>query len=531
MVKLLWDSAEMRGQGVADFRPEEYEHFLARLKDVTEAPLEFRQEQEVRRAGGVCVPVRLGNSRTGWGVWCPVADGPAARVAEAAAEVVGRLFTAEQDISSLAIEVADRYEELNFLYEMSSRVGALLEENEICDFVVKEAAWLMGCERASLMVEDPETGELKIRAGVGLPEDLPEDLSVKPGQGISGKVFQSGTSFVVNEGDPMPIDSLRMGNLREANCFLSVPLKISSQETGRERILGVFNLTRKRQSNMFTASDLKLVSAVAASAATQIHNCRLIDAEQRRRELEHELQLAARIQLSLMPEKPLRTGTVESGGHCRPARHVGGDLFDYWVQDDHLCIVVGDVSGHDMGAALMATAFRAVVRSESAHRSSVAGLLGQVNVALFDDLVHSELFISVFYAEIELATGVMTFCRAGHPKPLLLQLGEKDWLDTEGCLLGLYEEGGFEDRSVQLSRGDTLVLYTDGLIEAQDAEGTSFGTEGVCRAALECLASAPREMAVRIVNAAARHCGPSSPLDDMTALVVRFGADAQEAAQ
>ena len=128
MVKLLWDSAEMRGQGVADFRPEEYEHFLARLKDVTEAPLEFRQEQEVRRAGGVCVPVRLGNSRTGWGVWSPVADGPAARAAEAAAEVVGRLFTGEQDISSLAIEVADLYEELNFLYEMSSRVGALPDE-------------------------------------------------------------------------------------------------------------------------------------------------------------------------------------------------------------------------------------------------------------------------------------------------------------------------------------------------------------------------------------------------------------------
>jgi sigma-B regulation protein RsbU (phosphoserine phosphatase) len=523
MVKLLWDSSEPRGAGPDDFRPGEYEGLLERLSGLMDAELTFQLEREARAAGGACVPVRLGNNRTGWAVACPAAGEPAARGSEAAAEVISRLFTAEQDISSLAVEVADRYEELNFLYEMSSRVGALMDENEICEFVVKEAAWLLNCERASLMLEDQESGVLKIRAGVGLPNGIPENLTVEPGQGISGKVFKSGTSFIVNEGDPMPVDSLRVGDLREANCFLSVPLKISSQQDGRERILGVFNLTRKRQSNMFTASDLKLVSAVAASAATQIHNCRLIDAEQRRRELEHELQLAARIQLSLLPEKPLHVGVLEAGGDCRPARHVGGDLFDYWRQDDHVCLVIADVSGHDLGAALMAAAVRSVMRSESAHRRSVAGLLGQVNKALFDDLVHAELFISAFYAEIELATGLMTFCRAGHPKPLLIQLGEKGWLDTEGSLLGLYEDGQFEDRAVQLSRGDAIVLYTDGLVEAQDAGSTNFGTEGVARAALECLSLSPRQMAVHIVDAAGRHCGASRHLDDMTALVVRFG--------
>ena len=155
-------------------------------------------------------------------------------------------------------------------------------------------------EAASVILLDPTRHKQVFAAAYGTTADKLRNVEFAEGEGISGKVFQSGTSFIVNEGDPMPADSLRVGDLREANCFLSVPLKISSQDTGRERILGVFNLTRKRQSSMFTASDLKLVSAVAASAATQIHNCRLIDAEQRRRELEHELQLAARIQLSLL---------------------------------------------------------------------------------------------------------------------------------------------------------------------------------------------------------------------------------------
>jgi sigma-B regulation protein RsbU (phosphoserine phosphatase) len=522
-VRLFWDSGSLREQGAAEFDPKEHEGVLGHLSQLTGVALEFRREKDQRGETGLFVPVRIGNSRSGWGVMAPGDEKGARQAVECAAEVVSRFFTAEQDIASLAMEVADRYEELNFLYEMSARVGALLDEEEICDFVVKEAAWLMNCERASIMVADPKTGDLRIRAAVGLPESITEDVSVRPGEGISGKVFESGHGVIVNEGDPMPADSLRVRELSESKCFLSVPLRISGQQGTREHVLGVFNLTRKRQSSMFTASDLKLVSAVAATAATQIHNCRLINAERERRELEHELELAAKIQLSLLPKEPLRVGGLEVGGHCKPARHVGGDLFDYWLLDEHVCLMVADVSGHDMGAALMATAFRSVARSESAHRRSVTGLLTQVNRALFDDLVRSELFISVFYAEIRLPTGNMTFCRAGHPKPLWIQLGEKGWLDTEGLLLGLQEDGHYEERTVQLSRGDTLVLYTDGLLDAQDAANKPFGTDGIREAALDCLAAAPMDMAADIISAARRHSGDSPLVDDMTAMVVRFG--------
>jgi serine phosphatase RsbU (regulator of sigma subunit) len=523
-VRLFLDSSSFRGQGSSEFDPEAFRGMLNRLGTLMGERLQFREDKAHRDPERPFIPVRIGSGRTGWGIVADDLNQHSVQAVRSAAEVISKIFTAEQDISSLAMEVADRYEELNFLYEMSARVGALLDEEEICDFVVNEAAWLMNCERASIMVSDLETGELKIRAAVGLPESISDDVSVRPGEGISGKVFESGQGVIVNEGDPMPADSLNVRELREANCFLSVPLKIISLEGGPEQILGVFNLTRKRQSSMFTASDQKLVSAVAATAATQIHNCRLLNAERRRRELEHELELAAQIQLSLLPEKPLHAGVIELGGHCKLAQHVGGDLFDYWLRDDHVCLFVADVSGHDMGAALMATAFRSVMHSESAHRRSVAGLLSQVNRALFEDLVHSELLITVFYAEIELASGVMTFCRAGHPKPLLIQRGQKAWLDTEGLLLGLAEDGEFGEGTVELGKGDTIVLYTDGLSEAQGPEGGAFGTDGLLEAAEACSASAPKEMAASIIGAARQRCGDSPLVDDMTALVVRFGA-------
>jgi len=480
-------------------------------------------ERVVQR--GFCrAPVRCGGSRSGWMVTARDDGIRERRAVEVAADVVGRLITAEQDIASLSMEVSDRYEELNFLYEMGDRVGALLDEDEICSFVAEEAAWLLGCERASVMVVDQDSGELRIRAAVGLPEAISDEVSVRPGERISGKVFESGHAMVINAGDPMPAESLGVDELRESNSFLCVPLKFTTESGREEDIVGVINLTRKRGGDMFTASDLKLVGAVAATTATQIHNCRLINAERERQQLEQELELAARIQLSLLPEEPLDRGAVQTAGYCRPARHVGGDLFDYWVQEGRVCLVVADVSGHDIGAALMAAAMRSVIRSEAVHRDSVAGLLAQVNRALFDDLVRSELFITALYAEIDLADGEMTYCRAGHPKPLLVQDGQTRWLDTEGMLLGLQEDGLYEQRTVTLSEGAVLTLYTDGLMEAVDDQGESFGIQGVRDATMAALDTAPERLAARVLDAATEHTGNSPQTDDMTVLVVRYGA-------
>ncbi len=524
MSKMFWERGRFRRRQPEELDPEEYRAVLERLQDGSGVEMELGREERKAESDRIACPVRLGGSRTGWVVLGKGAGPETRQATETAAEIISRLHTAEQDIASLSREVADRYEELNFLYEMGDRVWALLDEEEICDFVADEAAWLLECERASVMVVDPESGELKIRAAVGLPEEISDEVTVRPGERISGKVFETGHAIVVNEGDPMPAESLNVEELRESNSFLSVPLKITSDANREEQILGVINLTRKRRGGMFTYSDRKLVSAVAATAATQIHNCRLISAERERQRLEQELELAARIQLSLLPEKPLSAGALRAGGYCRPARHVGGDLFDYWVESGHVCLVVADVSGHDIGAALMAAALRSVVRSEASHRRSVAGLLSRVNRVLFDDLVRSELFISIFYAEIELSSGTMTFCRAGHPKPLLFQDGESKFLDTEGMLLGLQEEGGYQEKTVQLDTGDAVVFYTDGLMETMDGDERPFGVTGVEEAAAKNLPAPPRKVAVGIVDAAREHSEGAPPNDDMTALVARFGA-------
>ncbi|MCD6417069.1 MAG: SpoIIE family protein phosphatase [Planctomycetes bacterium] len=509
----------------AEFAPEDYRAVLSRLARMTGTSLQFAEEGGELVGGQVDFPIRQSNKRIGWVVRGHGVDQTTRQTAEAAAEVISHLFTVDQDITSLSGELAYRYEELNFLYEVVDRVGAMIDEDEICRFVVEEATWLLNCERASVMVVSEDSGELTIRASVGLPEEIADKVVVRPGERISGKVFETGRAMVVNEGEPMPGDSLRTDELAESNCFLSVLLKISGESSRGETILGVINLTRKRGGGIFTASDLKLVSAVAATTATQIHDCRLRKVEREHQRLEQEVQLAARIQLGLLPEGPLRVGPLMAGGRCLPARHVGGDLFDYWVQDEHVCLIVADVSGHDIGAALMAAALRSVVRSEAAHRSSVAGLMERVNKVLFDDLIRSELFISAFYAEIDVGARRMDFCRAGHPLPLLIQGDRRKWLDTEGMLLGLVEGGRYEQESIQLEVGDTVVFYTDGLIEAMDGRNVLFGTGGLQEATLQAFQSPPAQMAESIVGAAISYSGGHPVTDDITVMVARLAPE------
>ena len=142
---------------------------------------------------------------------------------------------------------------------------------------------------------------------------------------------------------------------------------------------------------------------------------------------------------------------------------------------------------------------------------------------MFTDLLRAELLVSAFYAEIEPRTGVLTYCRAGHPMPLLMQDGASEWLDTRGLLLGLNKDGEFEERSIRVKPGSRILFYTDGLVEAKNAAGEDFGTAGVERAAVAAMRLAPQDMAARVVDAVREHAAGSPLADDATAVALRFG--------
>lgn len=211
--------------------------------------------------------------------------------------------------------------------------------------------------------------------------------------------------------------------------------------------------------------------------------------ERRRAEDErHELEIARQIQTSLLPKAPLRLGAVEVAGICVPATQVGGDYYDFICHGEFVDLVIADVSGHSVGAALIMAEMRSTLKGElrRSHASSVstAHLLHALNELLYADLNGADLFITMFYLRYNRKSRQLRYSSAGHNPPLLLRHAAPacTGLDADGLILGVSRHVSFDERHLILEPGDRLLLYTDGATETQNAQGEFFGEQRLCQA-------------------------------------------------
>jgi len=252
--------------------------------------------------------------------------------------------------------------------------------------------------------------------------------------------------------------------------------------------------------------------------------------ERRRAEEErHELEIAKQIQLSLLPKAPLTLEGAEVAGICLPATHVGGDYFDYFYADGTLNTVIADVSGHSVGAALLMAGVRSTLKAEARKADpakpdqGAADILLALNELLYEDLSGADLFISMFYLRYHPKLRQLCYANAGHNLPLLWREGEAAcWeLDTEGMVLGVGKAVAFEEKCMRLQAGDTLLLYTDGVTEAQNPAGEFFGL-GRLRALFAGQGRESPEAAIaNILRALRGFCGSQSFQDDVSMVVLR----------
>ncbi len=246
----------------------------------------------------------------------------------------------------------------------------------------------------------------------------------------------------------------------------------------------------------------------------------------------HQLDIAKRIQTSLLPKKPLKLPGIELAGLCLSAARVGGDYFDYFYRGDWLDIVIADVSGHNVGAALIMTELRSALRAGLYLTDSIrpdyspAYVLGVLNELLYEDLSTAELFISMFYLRLDLTTGTLYYANAGHNRVLLSRKksGGYQELDAEGMILGVHPLVNFDECSILLEPGDRLLLYTDGVVETQRQDGEFFGVRRLVKVFMDNPDPAPEATLAHIQEALIQFSGQTDFRDDITLVTATLTA-------
>jgi sigma-B regulation protein RsbU (phosphoserine phosphatase) len=272
----------------------------------------------------------------------------------------------------------------------------------------------------------------------------------------------------------------------------------------------------------FSEEDLELLVSLAAAAALRIRNLALAEEVAERRLLERELALASEIQSGMLPASFPDCPEVEIAATLQPARQVGGDLYDVVAMDRRLWFLVGDVAGKGVGAALFMAVTRTLFRAVVPSAASLAEAVFRINAELARDN-DKAMFVTAFLGCLDLGTGRLDYVNAGHPPPVrLARDGEARAMDAPpGPPLGTLVSHAYVPGTLELHPGEGLVLYTDGITEAENGQLEQFTSERLHHALRGTGRATAAEVVEALLGSVREFVGGNPPSDDLTALVLR----------
>lgn len=447
---------------------------------------------------GAKLRVRTGEKpeeRRGWkvtalpgsgGVWLEVKPAGRGRVnARALAKTVAALLEAEHETQAVAAELSARYEEIDLIYTISEVLGHTIRLSDAAARILREVSDVVGARRATLLAVDESRKVLRIVAAQGMNASEAEPIEVDDPSSIAARVFREGRILSYNPpaaGEPGSArgDAGDGSRSYRGYAYLSVPV-LYARPGGPSRPIGVINFTDRIGGDAFTTGDRKLVAAIANQIGAALANARLVSRDLEQQRLRRELELARDLQLKLLPSPLVIAARADVAARCRPAEVVGGDFYNLMrLTGDRVGVMIGDVSSHGFGAALiMALAMSASgIHAEAA--ASPSEVITKLEESLADELHKTEMFLTLFYAVIDAAAGKLVYANAGHPQAFVVRPdGTPCRLEATRPPLGLGAGGTTDAELPWARRADTLCLFTDGISDATSLRGIRFGEERV----------------------------------------------------
>jgi serine phosphatase RsbU (regulator of sigma subunit) len=303
---------------------------------------------------------------------------------------------------------------------------------------------------------------------------------------------------------------------RGIRSLMAVPIQTD------ERVIGILYLDSPASAAGFAIEDLNLLTVMANIAGIRIERERLAEIEQAELLTAHDLEQAAEIQRHLLPAIAPVVRGLQLAGYSMPCRTVGGDYYDYLVYpDEQVGLAIGDVAGKGMPAALLMSSLQAKVQAIAETFPSPAALVARLNRSVAATCPDNR-FVTFFYSRLNLRSGELAYCNAGHNPPLLVRSdGTVEHLEGGGPVLGILPGIGYQERSCQLEAGDLLLLYSDGVTEAQSPGGEEFGEERLEEILRKSRGDSAEAVLAIVQEAVQSWTAGHPPADDITLLAAR----------
>jgi serine phosphatase RsbU (regulator of sigma subunit) len=446
---------------------------------------------------------------------------------------VANLLTRIGSLSKLAgSSTADGLSKLNLLLEASSLLHSQLPLDSVLGSMLDHAISITHADRG-LLIEPDAAGVMRVHLARNNKGDNLAIETINPSQTAVNQAIGKESSVITENLNLAGLDlkSAESVVVQGLRAVVAIPLYASTRavaDTGGDLkhgpLLGVIYLDSRRIA-AFSAIDRQILDALGGQAASILDNARLVEKERERQRLEQELSIARTIQQALVPHGLHDFPHLAVTGVHHPCTEVGGDYFDVVpVDEDRTAILIADVSGKGLGAALLTTMLQGALSGLSMGADPVK-VFNHVNKFLCR---HNEVgrYATMFIGIIG-RDGMLEYIKAGHPSPLLLRKGQVTELYNEGSFpVGLIPEADYESACLQLEPEDTLVLYSDGVTEAENVNHDLFEVSGLSHA-LAGKQDVPVEVLQQsVLDAVSAFARGASQSDDITLLVVRYRAAA-----
>jgi len=417
-------------------------------------------------------------------------------------------------MSSLGVVTANPADDtIRAIFEHAARIGREQRIDELVRLNADFARDLAGADRCSLWLIDESANELWTKVAHGV---VP--IRIPLGKGLVGACVREDRVLLVNDArnEPRVLRRVDLKSGYQTEQVLCVPLRAEG------KVIGALQLLNKPAG--FDEKDGGLLGLVAHFAASAIDGERLRQEAERARLVRHELDLARAVQARLLPERSPTADGLECVGFCRAARTIGGDYYDLLpLPDGRFALTLGDVSGKGIPAAVMMASIQTLLRSLLQH--DLRGLdtaLADLNRTLYVCST-AERYSTLFCGVISVDRKTLSYVNAGHVPPYLIHRdGRLERLPGGDLPVGLLAESGYEQFSARLEPGDTVVVVSDGIIEARNREGEFWEEEEVERVLLGHPGAAVSELPGLLCDAVDRFAGEAEQYDDMTVVALRI---------